>query len=201
MTTTAHSAAIAPQVGVGPVGVAAVGVDRTRRQRPTLDTVQLDCQVRVESEGANAPPGEPTAERVLSHVAESAVSRRLEVDRRLPAAGRSRPGRLQELLAGRHQVVRTRVNALGVADQHVRVTRHQVEQQLHVVDENGRQRLHTLDRDALGQLGEHLGELGMLDRERSRPLTDVVGEQELAAGRCPQPSIERGERALIGDRE
>ena len=33
-----------------------------------------------------------------------------------------------------------------------------------------------------------------------RPLADLVGQQQLAARRCPQP-LDRLERALVGDRE
>ena len=62
-------------------------------------------------------------------------------------AGRGRPGRLQELLAGRDQVVCPGPDPLGVADEHDRAGRQQVDQQLHVVDQHRRERLHALDRD------------------------------------------------------
>ena len=51
----------------------------------------------------------------------------------------------------------------------------------------GRQRLHALDRDAGGDLGGHLGELRVGLAQRGGAAAYVVGEEQLAARRCPQP--------------
>ena len=51
----------------------------------------------------------------------------------------------------------------------------------------GEQRLHPLDGHALGQLVGDLGELGVLLAELGRASSYVVGEQQLAARRCPEP--------------
>ena len=68
-----------------------------------------------------------------------------------------------------------------------------VEQQHHVVDEHRRERLHALDRDALGELVEHLGQPGVRAGQLGGPLAHLVGEQQLAARRRPQ--------AVLGDLE
>src|SRR5664279_560904 len=52
------------------------------------------------------------------------------------AAGGRRPGRAEELLAGRHQVVRPAACALGVEDQDMGVARQQVDEHLHVVHQH-----------------------------------------------------------------
>ena len=63
-----------------------------------------------------------------------------------------------------------------------------------------RQRLHALDRDALGELVGELAQLGVRGPELGGPAAYVVGEQQLAARRRPQP-VELVEGALVGDRE
>ena len=67
--------------------------------------------------------------------------------------------------------------------------------------QRGDQGLHALDGDALGQLAGHLGQLGVLDAERRGPGTHLVGEQELAARRRPQPLGPVVEGALVGGGE
>ena len=77
---------------------------------------------------------------------------------------------------------------------------HQVDQQLHLVDEHRRQRLHALDRDAGGDLVGQLEQLRVPLAELGRTAAYVVGEQQLAAGRRPEP-VDLVEGALVGDRE
>ena len=137
---------------------------------------------------------------MLAHVAERAVRRRLQVDGGLsPACGDS-PRRGEELLGGRDEVLGATTCALGVHEQHRGVARHEVDEQLHVLDEGGRQRLHALDRDALGHLAGELEQLGVPLAELLGGLPHLVGEQQLAARGRPDagPGLER---ALVGDRE
>ena len=76
---------------------------------------------------------------------------------------------------------------LGVEHEHLGVGRHQVDEQLHLVDQRRRQRLHALDRDAGGDLVGQLEQLRVLLAELGGPPAYVVGEQQLAARRCPEP--------------
>ena len=137
---------------------------------------------------------------MLADVAEGAVRRRAEVDRRGPAAGGRGPAGAQELLAGRHQVVRPAPGALGVEDQHVRVHGQQVDQELHLVDQHRGERLHALGRDAGGDLVGQLHELRVTLTELLGAGPHVVGEQQLAARRRPQ-TLDLLVGALVGDRE
>ena len=155
---------------------------------------------RLDAEGADAPPGQPATEGVLADVADGAVRRGAEVDRRGPAAGRGRPAGAEELLAGRDQVVGPAAGALGVEHQDVGVVGHQVDEQLHLVDEHGRERLHALDGDAGRDLVGQLEQLRVPPAELGRPLPDLVGEQQLATRRRPEP-LDLLQGALVGDRE
>jgi len=64
------------------------------------------------------------------------VGRGAEVDRRGAAPRGRRPGRSQELLARRHEVVGPAAHALGVEHDHLGVVGHHVDEQLHLVDEH-----------------------------------------------------------------
>ena len=64
----------------------------------------------------------------------------------------------------------------------------------------GRERLHALDGDALGELVGDLGELWVRLAELGRATAYLVGEQQLAARRRPQP-LDRFQGALVGDGE
>ena len=156
---------------------------------------------RRRRERRQAPPGQALAQGLRPDVGQRHVRRRTQVDRRLATTGGRRPRRLQELLAGRDQIVRPGPDPLGVADDDVRTGRHQVDQQLHVVDEHRCQRLHALDRMSFGQLLEQLGQLGVLLGQYGGPRADLVGQQQLAARRRPQPVLGDLQRALVGDRE
>ena len=205
----------------GLLDVAAVGLGGLRRDHPGLDARpgrasttagrpskprarrttdgRLD-HVVVQPERAERPPRLSLAEGLLADVAELAVGRGAQVDRGDPAAGRCRPGRAEELLAGGHQVVGPAASALGVEHEHVGVGRHQLGEHLHLVDEHRRERLHALHGDAGGDLVGQLDQLRMRLAELGRPAPYVIGEQQLAARRCPQP-LDGLQGPLVGDGE
>ena len=62
-----------------------------------------------------------------------------------PPAAAVHPGRLQELLAGLHQVGGAGPDPLRVAGQHAAARGHVVEQQFHPVGQHRGERLHALD--------------------------------------------------------
>ena len=76
----------------------------------------------------------------------------------------------------------------------------QADQRLHVADQHRCQRLHALDGVALRQLREQVGQRGMLAGQLGGASPDLVGEQQLAAGRRPQV-VDGVERALVGHGE
>ena len=82
----------------------------------------------------------------------------------------------------------------------MRVVGHQVDEHLHLVGEHRRQRLHALHRVPVGDLLGDLGQLRVLLAQLLGPGPHLVGQQQLAARRRPQPG-HRLEGALVGDRE
>ncbi|SCE08732.1 hypothetical protein GA0115246_110572 [Streptomyces sp. SolWspMP-sol7th] len=108
---------------------------------------------------------------------------------------------MQELLARRDEVGGAGTDPLGVAHERQRALGHDVEQQLHVVHEDGRERFHALDGDALGDLAEQFVQLGVLLGEHGGAAAHFLGEEEFAAGRGPQPVLGDLQRALVGDLE
>ena len=92
-------------------------------------------------------------------------------------------------------------HALRVAHDHGGALAEGVQHALHAVDEGGGERLHALDRDALGQLAEQVGRTGELVDQGGGPLAHDVGQQQLPAGRRPQPVLGHLEAALVGDLE
>ncbi len=90
--------------------------------------------------------------------------------------------------------------ALRVEHQHLGAVRHQVDQQLELVDERRDQGLHALHRDALGELVGDLQQLGVLAAQLGGPAAHLLGQQQLAAGRRPEP-VQRLDGALVGDGE
>ena len=134
------------------------------------------------------------------HVGDLAVGRSAEVDRGGAATGGRGPRGAQELLARRDQVVRAGAGALGVEDQHGGVGGHQVDEQLHRVDQRDRERLHALHGDAGGHLVGELEQLRVRLAQLGGAASYVVGEQQLAARRRPQPG-HRLDGALVGDGE
>ena len=140
----------AAQVGDRALDVAAVAVDRDGGEGAAG---RLRRSSSSRPNGLTVHHGMPELARVGAYVVELAVRRGAEVDRGGAAAGRGGPRRTEELLAGGDQVVRPAAHPLGVDDQHLGVGGHHVDQQLELVDEHRRQRLHPLDRDAGRDLG------------------------------------------------
>ena len=145
----------------------------------------------------------PELAGVLADVGDATTAR--------PRPGRSAPRRRRRspprtppgtpaLVATRSAArVRTRsgsqTTAIAARGQHV-------DQQLHVVDQHRRQRLHALDRDALGDLAEQFAPArGAPRRSCGGPRPHLVGQQQLAAGRRPQAVLGDLQRALVGDLE
>jgi hypothetical protein len=140
---------------------------------------------RVEAKRAQRPPGPAATQRGGADLPQLLVRRGAEVDRALPATRRGRPARPEELLGSRDQIVCPRTRTLRVEHQDRRVGGEQVDQQLHLVDERGGQRLHALDRDAFGELLGELLELRVRLAERAGPLANLGSQQQLAARRGP----------------
>ena len=90
--------------------------------------------------------------------------------------------------------------ALGVEHEHVALGGQQVDEQLHVVDQRRRERLHALDGHPLGELVGDLDELRVCLAELGRASAYVIGEQQLPAGRRPD-ALDRLQRALVRDGE
>ena len=195
-------------------GVAAVAVDRTRvdnarrsHAAEAVDVVALagvpasDAVGQIEAPRRERPPRHPRRRGAGPKVGEAAVGGSAEVERSRRTRGGICPGRLEELLAGREQVMRARSHSLRITHHEMGAGRHLVEQQDHLVDENRCQRLHALDRDAFGELGEDVGETGPGDGQLGGPRTHLIGEQQLAAGRCPHALAGDLEASLVGDLE
>ena len=138
-------------------------------------------------------------------------AKRLDVDRHVTADRGRRPGGLQELAAGLDQVGGAGADLLRIADQQRRARRQVVGQRRQLGGAQQRQqRLHAVDRDALGQLGQHVGHAArhavllhrVLGGQLGGPVADVVGEQQLPA-RHGDHRIDGdlGDRALVGDGE
>ncbi|GGX22469.1 hypothetical protein GCM10010353_41930 [Streptomyces chryseus] len=194
--------------GAPAVGQPALGVgERSRRVAPVrlrgvhAEFERVFGQLLVGGERGHRPPQHVQLAGAFPDVRDAAQRGRAHVDRGVTAARRGRPGRLQELLRGRHQVRRPGPHPLRVADQRHGALGQYVEQQLHVVHEHRGQRLHALHGDALGELAEQLAELGVGLGEGGGPLPHAVGQQQLAAGRRPQAVLGDFEGTLVGDLE
>ena len=89
----------------------------------------------------------------------------------------------------------------GSSDQHVGVGRHQVDEQLHLVDERPAPATPCPRRRCPAAiLSVSSASCGWASPERGRAAAYVVGQQQLAARRRPQP-VDLLEGALVGDRE
>ena len=97
-------------------------------------------------------PAAARARGDVVEVAEARAAERLDVDGRVAADGRHRPGRLEELAAGLDQVGRPGADLLRVADQQRRPAgRWSVSSESSVGPQQREQRLHPVDGDALGR--------------------------------------------------
>jgi hypothetical protein len=88
---------------------------------------------------------------------------------------------VQKLLAGPDQVDGPAADQLGVADQHVRAGRQQIDQQLHPVDQGRRERLHAVHGMTLDDLVQHLDQFRMLLGQCLGPGPYSIGQQQLPA--------------------
>ena len=154
-------------------------------------------------------PGLPRGILHLLEFAESRSAELLDVDRRITADRGHRPRRVEEFAAGFDQVERAGADLLRVADQHRCAVGQLIGQQRHVLGPQHRQqRLHAVDRNALGELGQHLadaaGDLGrrLVAGQLGGPRPHVVGQQQLAAGDRDQGvDADLRDRPLVGHRE
>jgi Acyl-CoA dehydrogenase, N-terminal domain/Acyl-CoA dehydrogenase, middle domain len=154
-----------------------------------------------QAERGEGPPGNSELRRRFADPGDGLERRPAEVDRGLAAGRRVHPGRLEELLAGRDQLHRAGPDALGVTGQHDAAKRHVVEQQLHPVGEHRGEGLHTLHRNPVSDLAEHLRRARVLFREFLRAGADARGQQEFTARWCPQAVRCPAGAALVGDLE
>ena len=101
--------------------------------------------------------------------------------------------------------MRPGADPLRVAQQHVRCrpacSRSSSSSESRAVEQRGRQRLHALDRDALGQLVEHLGQLRVLlaPARAARSRTSAVSSSSRHGGAHSRSTFVDG--ALVGDGE
>ena len=174
------------QVGHGSVGVTAEG-------GRDLEAEVEHVAVLVAGERGEVEPTHPEVAGLGSQFGQGPERRRaehgLQVDRHDVAARGVGPAGLEELLAGRGEVVGAGADPLGVTGDEQRPLGQHVEQRLHAVDEGRGQRLHALDGDAVGKLLEQVDGAGQPVCQCGCPLAHGVGEQQLAARRCPQPVL------------
>ena len=195
-------------VGDRALDVAAVGLDRRGPAAPALDGAGLDVDVDarrsrrarraaaspvagvgVEAERADAPPGLALREaRARGRRRASGTTPRRGRSAPVPPPAAAAQRRLEELLAGRDQVVGAAAGPLGVEHQHVGVGR-----------ASGR-RAAPSRRRAPGPatpcprrrcpsaiLSVSSASCGCALAELGGPAAHLVGEQQLAARRRPQP--------------
>ena len=79
--------------------------------------------------------------------------------------------------------------------------RQHVGQQFKTVHQDGDEGLHALDGVALGQTGEHIGQLRVLELEGGGAAPDGIGEQQLSAGFGRDPLQLLAGGALVSHRE
>ena len=112
------------------------------------------------------------------------------------------PAGVEELLARGDQVASAQSDPLRIAQDHPTAARELVQDGAQLAGhERRQQRLHPLDRDALGDLGQQIGDTRQLLDELGRPRPHRRGEQQLATRRGPQPMFDDLQRTLVGDPE
>ncbi len=150
-------------VGERAGGVAAVGL---QARAATTRGFLASSGAALGSERGDGPPRQAELAGAAPHVGQAAVGR--------GARGRSasppRPRRSPRRPRGTPGWWRTgRARGCGPArglHDDVGAGRQLVEQQYHVVDQDRGERLHALDRDALGDLAEHVGQPGVRRGQR-----------------------------------
>ena len=152
-------------------------------------------------ERGDRPPADAELPGGLPDLGQRLESGRAQVDGSLAAAGGVHPGSVEEFLAGPDQVIGPGPDPLGIAGQDEAARGNVVEQQLHPVGQHRRERFHALDRDAVRQLAQDFGQSRIFLRELPGPLAYFRGEQQLPAGRCPQPLRGGVQTALVGGPE
>ena len=179
----------------------ASGRGRCRRDTPSAAPVESARRrpVRGRRERADRPPGRPSSAALARprRARNEAAPRSIGACRRRPRP----PTSVEELLLSAHQVGRAGADPLRVAEHDVRAGRQLVQQQLQVVDEHRRQRLHALDGIAAAIGSSSSASSGCSLQQLGRPGPHSVGQQQLAARRRPQPVLGDLERALVGDLE
>lgn len=157
-----------------------------RRRRP-----HVQLHRRLVGQLAQRPPRVPAPDRRRPHLVQLGEARSaqlLDVDRRLilqDPQRRDRPGGLQELAAGLDQVGGPGADLLRVAQQHRGALGQLIgEQHLLAGPQHRQQRLHAVDRDAVGDLGQHVADAAGDGRLARR----VLGGQLRGAGRTSSVS-------------
>ena len=192
------------------VDVAAVGLDGARQRRGRrarrVASRRRSARRRRSSRpnGLTVHHGMPEPRRVVAHVGEGAVA--------TPRPGRSAPSPPPAAAAQdasrNSSLVATRscgpgADPLGVAAPATCVPAGSRSTSSSISSTStGASDSMPSTGDALGELVEHLGQLGVrLAPARAARVAHLVGEQQLAARRRPQPCSADLERALVGDRE
>ncbi len=152
-------------------------------------------------ECAQRPPHVAARVRRLAQRRQGEEVAGTEVDGRLGTGGRRAPRRLEELAVRVAERDRAGDGALRVDQGDRRVLGQVVREGDEAIDDGGQERLHALDRDALGHLLEHAGEPGEVGLEVAGALAHGLREEQLAAGEERDLAHLAGKRALIGDRE
>ena len=210
VTTTAHPSsvsdltwAIAPSALPAKLGTASA---RTRMYSPASAAASASVRTRSVSPSSRPESNGDTVHQVRwPRVFLSCCTvRKLPASRSIGAwapGDRCAPGRLQELGVRLGQAVRAAVHPLGREHRDGGVVRQVGGHRHEVLHERRSEGLHALDRDPLGDLREHLGQVRELVQHLACPLPDVVAEQEFARG----GELDRAEvvlgRALVGDGE
>ncbi len=156
-------------------------------------------------------PGFPRGGLHLVEFAEARSAELLDVDGRIAADRRHRPRRVEKFAAGLDQVGRAGADLLRVADQHRGAVGQLIGQQRHAVGPQHRQQgLHAVDRDAFGELGQHVADAtgdtvfgrGLLSGQGGGSRPYVIGQQHFATGdRDHGVDADFGDRPLVGHRE
>ena len=183
-------------VGKGPRDVTAVRLGRAGVDGVHVSGV-IAGRLLVGGERRQRPPRQTDLPGFVPDVAEGAVRRRTQIQRCRAACRSGRPGRLQELLARPHELMGAGTYTFRVADEDVPAGREDVDQQLHVVGQHRRERLHAFHRDAVGDALEDVGHAGPCLDERLGAGAHIGGQQQLPTRRSPESLRGGSQTALV----